>query len=287
MKCFIKTQSGMSAYDTAIRDLDEEEMCDFVAKSSETTSSGAVTLRAFQTETGDAVCVAALTTCSKKLPISYRLKGDDGKEYAFRGNVAVCGCKEMKPRGLPNAVMDELKKHYPVEPIYKDDAVCIPSVTEWCMLPPDLRNCISPNYWTWTRNESELDPGEIDTVISGSDRGPYSSRYPTDTAGGVTPFIDLRKIDEGTAAKMREFMGRSHDVTLEAKGYSDLHLVKVSDDVYAGVSSAWEMDDDQSGLMQFDEDGRTSYEDSTLREYLNGEYLTILKEFIEKAEISS
>ena len=280
MKSFIKTQSGISAYDTTLRDLNEVEMCDIVARSGGTSD---VLLRSFTTETGDAICVAALRACRKNLPVSYRFKGDDGKEYIFRGNVAVCGVKDGKPSDLQN--LDELLNRYPVEPMYKDDAICIPSAAEWGMFPTGMRYDVTPSFWIWTRTRSTEEGVKIDEIRCTDAGGSALRKSADDSSGGVAPFIDLRRIPEETAAKMRELMGKETKVEVHAEGYNDIVLVKVTNDIYACASHSWNMCLDSSDLMPFDEDGGTEYEKSTLREYLNGEYLDDLIRFIEKVEI--
>lgn len=286
MKSFIVTQRSMRLYETTIRDLDVDEMRDFIIQSFRLPSSADIPLhiplRSFTTKDGENICVVAPSTCDKKLPISYRFKGNDGREYVFRGNVAVCGIKDGEPSDHPS--IDKLLEGLPVEPIYKDDAICIPSITEWMMIPLRTRRRITPSFWIWTRTKSDQKPGRI--IVSGSNGGSFN-REANEDAGGITPFINLRQIPEDTAEKMRELMGRKCSVELTAEGYRDMRLVKVSRDVYACASNAWGNRHNTSSLRAFDKNGGNEYKDCSLREFLNGEYLGWLTDFFKKAEIIS
>ena len=286
MKSFIKTQCSKSSYDTVLRDLDEEEMRDFVAQSFGMASGDNIPLRAFTTEAGDTIFVAAPETCNRNLPVSYRFKGHDGKEYAFRGDIAVCGAKGEEPSDLPN--MDELLTKYRVEPMYKDDAVCIPSLTEWEMLPERMRDHITPSFWIWTRTKADAGSSERRRVECVSARGCRNLAHSAnDNSGGIAPFINLRQIDEATASKMREMMGRRTRVTLSAAGYEDVSMIKVSNDIYACSSDNWKILLSRTDLGAFDTNGQSEYKDSTLRAFLNGEYLDSLTSFIEKVQVVS
>jgi len=233
---------------------------------------------------GDRIRAYAPARCRASEPITQRISTREAT-LAFRGTVIICGVRDGEECSIDNYIPAD-DEDGRIEPIYKDDAICIPSRDEWLAVPEEIRCTLAGGMWCWSRTIDN--EGVANTIGACGDRGFYPIKL---DSGGVVAFIRLPCLPEDVAQAIRDKTDSDGLVCFESyhkcKGREPEcgvpYFVKVTNDVY-GIgafnrfpTSARRGPED---LTRIDEDARKTYHDSSLRAELNGSYLITMIKYI-------
>lgn len=251
-------QDGKTRFKKALRDISEDEFSSLLMEHG-CDPTVAVERTNYEEERGK-ISVIAPVRCKPKTPKSMAFKVGS-QRVQYRGPIIVAGTGDgAGDRTLPKAFYRGLK----VEPRYKDDAICLPSLAEWLALPEPLGKTLRSHNWIWLRDtgpkHSVWTFGKIG-AIQDVDLEPGT----TDN-GGIVSFIDLKKLPEKAANKIR---ARFHPVT------DDIYAIGANERMLPGMASRWQE-------FYRDTTKEDCYDNSFIRRYLNEEYLPKLIEAANK-----
>ena len=230
--------------------------------------------------------IRAAAKCRKADPVVLEVPGSKKTKYAFRGTTICCG---VGPTGEDVDIKKGfLADEYPIEPIYGEDAICIPSVDEWLEIPQRTREILSDDLWSWSRN---IDGGEDTTINEG---GVYSTISISHSCGAVVAFVNLRRLPSDVADKIRTRETLTTDSetgeilantacfnTKLGKSEYSFTLVKITNDVYGICAGSRNIIfGSPTSLTRLDPDRTKTYAESELRAHLNGDYLKQLIKYI-------
>lgn len=228
--------------------------------------------------------------CKASDPIT--MKVFTGHEtLAFRGTAIICGERDGEDCSIYENVLSDGEEGR-IEPIYKDDAICIPSCEEWLAVPETIRSTLLGGMWAWSR---DIDDGGNATAI-GCDK--MRGSYPiNESSGAVVAFVQLPLLPDDVAKAILDRTDADGLVCFERYGHKASngmpecpapYLVRLTNDVYgigaynrtsAGLGEDLE---DMGDLCYLDPDGAQTYADSWLRDTLNGAYLDAMIKYIRK-----
>lgn len=227
--------------------------------------------------------------CKASDPITMQVS--NGHEtLAFRGTVIVCGERDGEDCSIYEDVLS-IGEEGRIEPIYKDDAICIPSVDEWLAVPEKIRETLVGGLWCWSR---DIDREGCSTVISYE--GIRGSYFMNEDSGGVVAFVRLSRLPDDVAKAIHDHTDDDGVVCFEpyrgkiSNGMPDCanpapYLVKLTNEVY-GIAAYhrnpvgfYEMGE----LCCIDPDKHNTYANSWLRDTLNDAYLDAMVKYIRKS----
>jgi len=258
---------GRTRLKKTLRDVREEDFASLLAEHG-CDPSVAIARTSYTDERGN-ISVVAPIKCKVKTPKSMEFKVGSQK-IRYRGPIIVTGADGADAGPLPGAFY----KGNRAEITYKDDAICLPSMAEWETLPDKLGREIRSGNWIWMR-DAAMDHyvwviGKLD---SGNPAG-FSMVPGTTDCGGIAAFVNLNKLPEKTAAKIRAEVEKHGGTALIGQSRG-VRFYRITDDVYAisavqrnfeGMSSRWRP-------FFKDTAKEDCYDNSYIRRHLNEEYL--------------
>lgn len=266
-------QGANSAYQMTKRDITVDEAADIIRAAAAGDGYNKAGVLAETVCLGSRLHVLGVTYCKKEVPVSLVI-GDHGVTKKYRGPIVAYGFYDPDSNRV---LIPDFAKDVAVEPRYKDDVVCIPSVAEWKSIPEETRKLIANGNWNWSRDLLQ-DSADVTRSRILFDREMSDTYYiVTDDVGGVAPVFDLTKLPEDVADKIRNAEPNSRGIF----EFDYLELVRLTDNTYVGRTPFNDVRNTHHDLKRLHGDQRCeSYEVCELRKELNGPYLEAFIEHI-------
>lgn len=245
MITLVITPNGNQPAIKALKDFTQEDMDGFMCRAMTERSTNSFGTRKYDLATP--IWITACSQARKSDPVTFRFEHNN-QIYQYRGPIIVCGCDESgAPANLPSHYIAEVQRDgTALEPGYRDDAIFLPSIAEWDLIPQAIRESILGAMWGWTRTC----PGAAcaNTVRHSTSKSwPCGAEKVLNPNGAVPALINLQQLPDDVQEIIRarpisdterDSNGNVlyHAVTFTkshgAKFGANLHLIRVSDNVY-------------------------------------------------------